>query len=324
MVENLIEAIRWFVITTPVLAALFLVLIFLVALLQVRLPKGRVSRFFHGQPAPLQYFTGATLGTVTPFCSMTTIPALAGLLRSGVPFGPTMAFLISSPLLDGIVLGVLVFLIGPKQTALYAALTFLASMGIAALFARLGLGVEVKQEPIPQDPNPADAIDPRARQLRPLLNKGKSTADLVSESSRRRIVNRVRRAWNLTWKSFTPLLPHLLLGTAIGAILRGFLPVNWILTVAGPEQPWAIPLMAIAGLPVYINAEILLPVTAALLDKGMGVGAVVALVITGLGMSASEVALLTAFFRPRLIATLVLSFFLIAVGGGALAVIVAG
>lgn len=82
--------------------------------------------------------------------------------------------------------------------------------------------------------------------------------------------------------------------------------------------------MAALGLPVYINAEILLPITAALLGKGLGIGAVVALVITGLGMSASEIAVLTAFLRPRLIAALALSFFLVAVAGGMLTVVLAG
>ncbi|MGH2350703.1 MAG: permease, partial [Chloroflexota bacterium] len=144
---NLMEAVRWFLLMTPALGALFLVLIFLMALVQVRLPEERVRRLFQRRRATTSYLAGAALGAVTPFCSMTTIPVLAVLLKSGVPFGPTMAFLISSPLLDGIVLGVLVFLIGPKLTALYAAVTFLASIGLGALFAWFGLERDVKDRP---------------------------------------------------------------------------------------------------------------------------------------------------------------------------------
>lgn len=140
----------------------------------------------------------------------------------------------------------------------------------------------------------------------------------------RRVWSRTRHAWGLAWRSFVPLVPRLLLGTAIAAAVRGFMPVDWILAVAGPDQPGAIPLMAAIGLPLYINAEILLPIAATLVNKGIGIGAVLALVIVGLGMSASEIPLLTSLFRTRLIAALVLSYFALAVGVGMLASTVAG
>lgn len=316
MTRNLLEAVRWFAVTTPLLGALFLVLIFAVTLIQARLPRRGVRELLQRRRAGLGYVGGAVLGTVTPFCSMTTIPILAGLLRAGVPFGPTMAFLISSPLLDLIVLGVLLFLIGPKATAVYAGLTFLFSMGIARLFATLGLGADVKAAEVAGGAAPEHMQAP-VRASGPVIS-GRP------ESTWLRVQTAVRRAWRTSWTAFVRLAPHLVVGTAIGAAIRGFLPVTWLLTVAGPGQPYAIPLMAALGLPVYINAEMLLPITAALLDKGLGVAPVVALVITGLGMSASEVALLTAFFRPRLIAALAISFFLFAVVGGLLAAALAG
>jgi len=89
----------------------------------------------------------ATLGAVTPFCSYSTIPVFAGLLRSGVPFGPTTAFLFASPLLDPVVLGVLVFVIGVEGTFAYALLTFSASILIGALMANLGSDKDLR--PIP-------------------------------------------------------------------------------------------------------------------------------------------------------------------------------
>lgn len=316
--SSFIEAVRWFVIMTPLLGALFLALIFVVTLIQGRVPQRSVREMFQRTRAGLGYVGGAVLGTVTPFCSMTTIPVLAGLLRGGVPFGPSMAFLVSSPLLDPIVLGVLLFLIGPKPTALYAGITFLFSMGIARVFASLGLGADVKVVKEVAGGSPEQAPP----QVRP-VGTGSTTADRP-EPARPRAQSAVQRAWRKSWRAFVPLAPHLVVGTAIGAIIRGFLPVAWILAVARPGKFYAIPLMAALGLPVYINSEILLPITAALLAKGLGVGPVVALVITGLGMSASEVALLTALFRPRLIAALAISFFLVAVVGGLLAAAFAG
>lgn len=319
MTDNLLEALRWFVVMTPLLGALFLGLLFVVTLVQARVPQARVRDVFRGRRAGLGYVGGAALGTVTPFCSMTTIPVFAGLLRGGVPFGPTMAFLISSPLLDPIVLGVLLFLIGPRPTAIYAGVTFLFSIGIARVFAGLGLAADVK---VPKELPGGSAPEPDPPQARPWA--GASVTTGPQESRWLGAWAAVRKAWRKSWRAFVRLAPHLVLGTAIGATVRGFLPVSWILAIAGPNQPFAIPLMAVLGMPAYINAEILLPITAALLDKGLGVGAVVALVITGLGMSASEVALLTAFLRPRLIAALAVSFFLVATAGGLLIVLLAG
>lgn len=314
LATSLGEALLWFVVMTPVLGALFLALLFLVVLLQVRAPQERVRDVLRRRGPVTQYLAGAGLGAVTPFCSMTTIPVLAGLLRAGAPFGPTMAFLISSPLLDGIVLGVLVFLVGPKLTALYAGLTFLVAIGLGLLFDRLGLESEVR---------PAGRLMPASGGSNGPANPAPQVGVVAPEIGRTSMKPwaRAREAARTAWGAFVPLAPHLLLGTSVGALLRAFLPVGWIVALAGPEQPFAIPLMAALGLPVYINAEILLPVAAALVEKGMGAGAVMALVITGLGMSASEVALLTGFFRARLLVALALSFFAVAVAGGALATV---
>jgi uncharacterized membrane protein YraQ (UPF0718 family) len=144
MAGGFAETGRWFLVTTAELVALFLALSFLVGLLQAWLPEEKVRALFERRRPVTGYLVGAALGAVTPFCSYSTIPVLAGLLKSGAPFGPMMAFLFASPLLDPIVLGVLVFLIGPEGTVAYAVLTFSASILIGALFARLGLEKDVK------------------------------------------------------------------------------------------------------------------------------------------------------------------------------------
>jgi uncharacterized membrane protein YraQ (UPF0718 family) len=141
---GLAETGRWFLFTTAELVALFLTLSFLVGLLQAWLPEERVRSLFERRRPITGYLVGATLGAVTPFCSYSTIPVLAGLLRSGTPFGPTMAFLFASPLLDPVVLGVLVFVVGIEGTVVYAAVTFLASIGVGVVLARFGLEGDVK------------------------------------------------------------------------------------------------------------------------------------------------------------------------------------
>lgn len=301
MVGGLAETGRWFLVTTAELVALFLALSFLVGLLQAWLPEERVRSLLGRRRPVAGYFAGASLGAVTPFCSYSTVPVLAGLLRSGAPFGPTMAFLFASPLLDPVVLGVLVFLIGAGGTIAYAVLTFSASMFIGALLARLGLEREVKP-------------------LQGAAGSGASGCEAAG-SAKGPVW---RRAWADAWAFFVPAVPYLLAGTAAGAAIYGLVPTAWVVAVAGPGQPFAIPMAAALGVPIYVNAETFFPISAALLEKGVGTGAVVALIVTSMGVSVPEVVLLAGLFRWRLVAALVASVFVVAVVGGALFALVLG
>jgi uncharacterized membrane protein YraQ (UPF0718 family) len=290
MTANLLEAARWFVVMTAELVVLFLALSYLIGLLQAWVPEEKVRLMFEKRSPVGAYVGGAALGAITPFCSCSGIPVLAGLLRSGAPFGPTMAFLFASPLLDPVVLGLLAFVIGLKGAALYAVVTFVASIGMGVLLAMLGLESDVK-----------DAA------YRSKGEDGCCSVDLLPVW---------QRAWSEAWGFFVPVLPYLLVGTAIGAVVYGFIPTEWVASVAGPDQPLAIPMAAAFGVPIYVNAETFFPITSALLEKGMGLGAVVALVVTGMGVSLPEVSMLAGLFRVRLVAVLVASVFVVAIGNG--------
>lgn len=297
------ETARWFLVTTAELVVLFLALSFIIGLLQAWLPEEKVRSLFGRRRPVAGYLVGAALGAVTPFCSYSTIPMLAGLLRSGASFGPTMAFLFASPLLDPVVLGVLVFLVGVEGTVAYAVLTFSASVLIGALFARLGLEKDLK-------PLPGAA------------RRGEDPSGCEAAGSAKGTV--WRRAWADAWAFFVPAVPYLLVGTAAGAAIYGLVPTSWVVAVAGPGQPFAIPLAAALGVPMYVNAETFFPISAALLQKGVGVGAVIALIITSMGVSLPEVVLLGSMFRWRLVAALVASVFAVALGGGAVFTFVLG
>jgi uncharacterized protein len=290
MTANLLEAARWFVVMTAELVVLFLALSFLIGLLQAWVPEEKVRLVFEKRSPVGAYVGGAALGAITPFCSCSGIPVLAGLLRSGAPFGPTMTFLFASPLLDPVVLGLFAFVIGLKGVALYAVVTFVASIGMGVLLARLGLESDVKEAAY--------------------RSQGEDGCCSVS------FLSVWRRAWSEAWGFFVPVLPYLLVGTAIGAVVYGFIPTEWVASVAGADQPLAIPMAAAFGVPIYVTAETFFPITSALLEKGMGLGAVVALVVTGMGVSLPEVSMLAGLFRLRLVGVLVASVFVVAIGSG--------
>ncbi|MBI2856138.1 MAG: permease [Chloroflexi bacterium] len=233
-----------------------------------------------------------------------------------MPFGPIMAFLISSPLLDLPILGVLVYLMGLKVTAIYGVIAFLGSMLLAALFSRFGFHADVIMAY--QESPPEEDLESVPQSTDGIVGGGPSQRVAWSRSLALRVV----QAWRAAWRQFWPLAPRIAVGAVIGVSMARFMPAGWLHAVGGPDQSFAVPLMAALGFPLHLNAEVLLPVTSGLLSQGVQVGAVVALMVTGLGTSITQLTLLPAFFRPRTIAALWASVYVMAVVAGTLATLV--
>lgn len=118
------------------------------------------------------------------------------------------------------------------------------------------------------------------------------------------------------WGDFRGVLIYLLIGVGIGAAIYGYLPQEFVLRFAGPDNPLAIPAAAIIGIPLYIRAETAIPIGLALMHKGMSIGAVIALIIGGAGMAIPEMSMLASIFKTRLVAAIVGTVFIVAVLGG--------
>jgi len=238
----------------------------------------------------LGYFLGATLGAVTPFCSCSTIPLTVGLLRAGVPFGPTMSFVLASPLLNPIILTMFFVLLGWKACVTYGAVTFLMAMACGAVLAWLGLASDVKNVRVSGGPHQQEKLPTFSGKL--------------------------RRAFSGAWGDFRGVLLYLVIGVAIGAAVYGYVPGDFVVRVAGPQNPLAIPVAAAIGVPLYVRAETVIPIGVALTQKGMSLGAVIALIIGGAGMSIPEMSMLAAIFKVRLVAVFVAVVFSTAVLAG--------
>ncbi|MDD4254808.1 MAG: permease [Methanofollis sp.] len=270
----------FFAVITAELVLLFIGISFLVGLLHEYIPEERIRAVLAGRRRGTGHFIGAGFGALTPFCSCSTIPILLGLLDAGIPFGVCMSFLIASPLLNPVILSLLVALVGVVPTAVYAAITFLAAVGLGALLGQLGYGRHVKDVMVERDGGCA----------------------CTAESGHG---PRLRRALAFALSLFRHVFPYLLLGAGIGAFIYGFVPEDLIVGLAGPDNPLAIPAAAVIGIPMYIRAETIIPISAVLLEKGMGIGAVMALIIGGAGASIPEVTLLAAIFEKKLVAVFV-------------------
>ena len=292
LLATLVTAGQFFVVIAGELILLFVGITFLVGLLQAYIPEERIRSVLAGKRQGVGNVIGATFGALTPFCSCSTIPILLGLLEVGIPFGVCMSFLLASPLLNPIIISLLVALIGVVPTAVYAAVTFTAAVGIGWLLGRLGYGRYVKDVMVEGRPEPCDC------------------AVAVSHGTR------IRSAFSFAVSLFRQVLPYLLLGAGIGAFIYGFIPEGLIVSLAGPNNPLAIPVAAVIGVPMYIRAETIIPISAVLLEKGMGIGAVMALIIGGAGASIPEVTLLAAIFERRLVAAFVVTILTVAVLAG--------
>ena len=227
---------------------------------------------------------------MTPFCSCSTIPMTVGLLRAGVPFGATMSFLLASPLLNPIILTMFWVLLGWKSCAVYGVVTFAAAMLSGAILEAFGLAKDVRNVRVSGGPGEKETLPTFGGKL--------------------------RRAFAGAWRDFRGLLPFVVAGVAIGAGIYGYLPADFVVRVAGPQNPLAVPAAAIIGVPLYLRAETVIPIAVALTQKGMSIGAVIALIIGGAGMSLPEMSMLTAIFKLRLVALFVCAVFLTAAGAG--------
>jgi hypothetical protein len=338
--NNFITAGQFFLVIAGELVLIFIAVSFIIGLLMEYLPPSRVRDFLSNKFTWMQYFLGAGLGALTPFCSCSTVPITAGLLKGGVPFGPTMAFLFSSPVLNPIIIALLLSLLGIKVTVFYVVVTFFGSMVMAALLSKMGMERQVKpllnieasccgtasnSDPVPLKVQPAAAACCSSGSAQPLTLITLPTIESASCCS----VNlepistppvpfkhKLKNASLAAIDTFKGVFWYLLLGAAIGAFIYGFFPQDIVVKVAGPGNPWSIPIAAAIGVPMYIRAETVIPIAAALVSKGMGVGTVLALVIGGAGASIPEIIILSSMFKKKLIFAFVLNVFVIAIMAG--------
>lgn len=280
------QTLEFFVIITLELVVLFIGISFLVGLMLEYIPPEKIRKAMGGE-GWLGNFVGAGFGSVTPFCSCSTIPLTMGFLEAGAPFGATMSFLLASPLLNPIILGMVVAFMGWQVALIYGLTAFLLAVVSGRIWARMGLAKEVKKVRVKGGHQENDDDGPK-----------------------------YKRAARFALTNFWSMLPYLLLGVAVGAAIYGLLPDAVIVSIAGPGNPFSIPVAAVIGIPLYIRAETVIPIGVALIDKGMGIGTVIALLIGGAGASIPEVSMLAGIFKRKLIIAFLLTILLVAIVTG--------
>ncbi|MCG8426226.1 MAG: permease [Chromatiales bacterium] len=314
------------------LAVLFVLISFLVGLLHEWLPAEK-SRHYLSSQHGRGYLIGALIGSATPFCSCSTVPLTLGLLKSGAGFGPTMTLLFTSPLVNPIIVTLFWVTFGFEMALLYSGMAVSMAVIISWLMDRAGFERYLKEDLFEKrQPLPSEAKDTpqskegtgccAATQNEPVAVafdvSGAAVAEPEAIESNARYA-KARRLFLEAVNQFRTFLPHIVIGVAIGAFAHGFVPDELLVRYAGPENFWAIPLAAIIGVPLYVRGSTMIPVAMTLTAKGMGVGAVIALVIGGAGASLPEMVMLKRMFRWPILSAFVVSVFGIAIATGYLA-----
>lgn len=287
MVDSIMEFIKTFLMLFFELLLLFIVVSFIVSLIQQVVSEEKIKKLLSKPNKAVNYILGMIFGAVTPFCSCSTIPILAGLLNSKVPFGPAMSFLIASPLMNPLMIFMLWALLGWKVAIVYFVVLAIFSILTGLVFSKMNLaesykGVNVKGDGF-------------------FANKTGS---------------RFKQALNDAWAFLYPMLPYLFIGVFIGSFIYGFIPEEFITKYASGDGFISVFIASVIGIPMYIRPETMLPIAEALVSKGMSLGTVVALIIGGAGASIPEVVLLSKLFKKKFVVSFVIAILVVAIATG--------
>jgi len=275
--------IHFFIEDTSKILVLLLVLIYLIAFVRATLNPEKVRFYLQGKHRFIGYSLGAFFGSVTPFCSCSSIPLFMGFVSARIPLGVTIAFLLTSPLINEVVVVMLGSLLGLKFTIIYIAI----GLGLGML---AGLLIDlIKGE----------------RWLVPFLAKEYARVDEITEIeyTHKKMNMRERHVFakEETLTIFKRIWKWVIIGVAIGAVIHGAIPAEWFSENLGAKQWWSVPLATLLAIPMYVNATAIVPILESLLLKGVPLGTTLAFCMSAVAVSLPEFMMLKQVMSKRLL-----------------------
>lgn len=269
-------SVQFFIFDTVKIMLLLGLLIFIISYIQSFFPPERTKRIlgkFHGISANI---IAALLGTVTPFCSCSSIPLFIGFTGAGLPLGVTFSFLISSPMVDLGSLVLLMSIFGWKVAVVYVILGLVIAVAGGTLIEKLHLENQVEEYI-------------RTTQLRDAPQEHPS------------VKQRMEYAWKQVLFTAKKVFPYVLIGVGIGAVIHNWIPDEFIVNLLGDKNPFGVFLAAAAGIPMYADIFGTVPVAEALLAKGSMLGVVLSFMMAVTTLSLPSVIMLRKAVKPKLL-----------------------
>ena len=269
-------SVQFFIYDVIKIIFLLCVLIFIISYIQSFFPPERTKKIlgrFHGIGANI---IAALLGTVTPFCSCSSIPLFIGFTSAGLPLGVTFSFLISSPMVDLGSLVLLMSIFGTKVAVVYVLLGLVIAVVGGTLIEKLHLENQVEE-----------------------FIRNEKQIDIPQEELM--VKERIKYAWEQVVETFKKVFPYILVGVGIGAFIHNWIPEDGIVRFLGTGNPFCVIIATIAGVPMYADIFGCIPIAEALLAKGARLGVVLAFMMGVTTLSLPSIIMLKKAIKPKLL-----------------------
>lgn len=270
------DSINFFVYDTLKIILLLSFMIFAISYVRSYFPPEKVKKMLSKFSGGFAHFAAAVLGVLSPFCSCSTVPIFIGFVESGIPLGVTFTFLVTSPIVNEIAIGYLYFSFGLKIAVIYT---------VAGMFIGIVSGMIIEKM------NLTHLVEDYVYQM----HMGESVIEEMDINKRVRfsldaVKDIVKRVWI-----------YVIIGIGIGAGIHGYAPQEFLARYAGPDNPFAVFVGVVLGIPLYSNAVGTIPIVEALVNKGVGVGTGLSFMMSVVALSLPEMILLKQVMKPKLI-----------------------
>ena len=280
---HLAEALNFFIYDTVKILILLTVVIFFMGIVNSYFPIDRVKNYLsRNKLYGLEYLMASLFGVVTPFCSCSSVPLFIGFVRGGIPLGVTFAFLITSPLVNEVAIGLFIGLFGVKTTIIYVVSGILLGTISGTILQRLNL---------------ERFLTPWVKEI--LANAQKEQDAFIAKKMSFR--QKLPIIWEEVVKILKGVVPYVLVGLAIGGLMHGYIPEGFFEKYMDKDNLFAVPLATIMAVPMYMNASGVLPVVQVLVAKGIPLGTAIAFMMGVVGLSLPEAMLLKKVMTLKLI-----------------------
>ncbi|ARV05799.1 hypothetical protein BTO04_03385 [Polaribacter sp. SA4-10] len=282
--QHLAAALNFFIYDTTKILLLLLIVIFFMGIVNSYFPIEKVKNYLsRNKLYGLQYLMASLFGVVTPFCSCSSVPLFIGFVRGGIPLGVTFAFLITSPLVNEVAIGLFIGLFGLKTTVIYVISGVLLGTISGSILQYLKL---------------ERYLTPWVKEV---LANAQRDQDLF-KAEKQTLLQRLPIIWTEVLKILKGIIWYVIIGIAIGGVMHGYIPEDFFQKYMDKDNLFAVPIATILAVPMYSNASGILPVVQVLVAKGIPLGTAIAFMMGVVGLSLPEAMLLKKVMTLKLIA----------------------
>jgi len=281
--SHLAEALNFFIYDSVKILLLLFLIVFLMGIINSYFPVERVRNYLSSRKLyGFEYLSASLFGVVTPFCSCSSVPLFIGFVKGGIPLGVTFSFLVTSPLVNEVAIGLFIGLFGLKTTIIYV---------ISGVLLGTISGIILQQLKLEK------YLTPWVQKV--LENSEREQNNFVQ--GEQKFNKRLPIIWNEVLKILRGVVPYVIIGIGVGALMHGYIPDGFFEEYLSKDNLFAVPLATILAVPMYSSASGILPVVQVLVSKGVSIGTAIAFMMGVVGLSLPEAMLLKKVMSLKLI-----------------------